>query len=167
MLPPEGWSFGLRARFVAPPPRLLERRDRGLRVSETQARAAAARRAVARHLRAFGPATVAGVVRWLHLPTPLVREALEQVRADAIRLRTEEGRVLFDLRRAPRPDAGVPAPPRFLPMWDSALLAFDDRSRLLPDEYRAEVVNVQGDVRPTFLVDGRIAGLWRTNGCGV
>lgn len=149
------WSFGLQPRFVAPPPRLLAR---------LAGADAGARRVVVRHLAAFGPATVADVVRWSHLTTPLVRQELELLGARVQRLRAEDGRVLHDLRGAPRPDGDVPAPPRFLPMWDSALLAFDDRTRLLPEEYRREVVNRQGDVRPTFLVDGVVAGLWRANG---
>jgi hypothetical protein len=46
-------------------------------------------------------------------------------------------------------------------MWDSALLAHDDRSRILPDEYRRTVIRKNGDVQQTFLVDGLVAGTWR------
>ena len=58
------------------------------------------------------------------------------------------------------PTPGTPAPPRLLPMWDSTLLAFDDRTRIVSDEDRARVIARNGDVAPTFLVDGRVAGLW-------
>jgi hypothetical protein len=45
-------------------------------------------------------------------------------------------------------------------MWDSVLLGHQDRSRVLPDAYRKAVIARNGDVLPTFLVDGRVAGLW-------
>ncbi|MBD0330384.1 MAG: winged helix DNA-binding domain-containing protein [Thermoleophilia bacterium] len=32
---------------------------------------------------------------------------------------------------------------------------------MLPDEYRATVIRKNGDVLPTFLVDGVVAGTWR------
>ncbi len=45
-------------------------------------------------------------------------------------------------------------------MWDSVLLAHRDRSRVIADEHRPVVVGRNGDVLPSFLVDGRVAGLW-------
>ncbi|WP_434098944.1 DNA glycosylase AlkZ-like family protein [Streptomyces xantholiticus] len=62
---------------------------------------------------------------------------------------------------APRPPKDTPAPPRLLPMWDSILLAYADRSRVIPPAYRKHVTRVNGDVLPTLLVDGRVAGVWR------
>src|SRR5690606_40916501 len=49
-----------------------------------------------------------------------------------------------------------PAPPRLLPMWDSVLLAYADRSRVLPEEYRPLVIRRNGDTLPTVLVDGHV-----------
>ena len=62
---------------------------------------------------------------------------------------------------APLPGAETPAPVRFLPKWDNVLLAFSDRTRVLPEEYRKTVIKMNGDVAQTFLVDGTVAGLWR------
>ena len=45
-------------------------------------------------------------------------------------------------------------------MWDSTLLAHDDRRRILPEAYRKTVILKNGDVQRTFLVDGFVAGLW-------
>lgn len=149
----ETWGFGPRPRIGAAPPELRAR----LASPE-----AGADRLVRRHLAAFGPATVDDLHAWSRLPTPLLRGAIGRLGGELEHLRDEDDRKLLDLRGAPRP-GDVPAPARFLSMWDSALLAFKDRSRLLDPEHYATVVNKQGDHRPTFLVDGRVAGLWRTN----
>jgi hypothetical protein len=77
------------------------------------------------------------------------------------RFRDMQGRKLFDLPRAPLPPARTDAPARFLPMWDSSLLAHQDRSRILADDVRRAVIKTNGDVKPAFLIDGFVAGLWR------
>ena len=41
------------------------------------------------------------------------------------------------------------------------LLAFADRTRILPEQYRKTVIGMNGDVAQTFLVDGFVAGMWR------
>jgi hypothetical protein len=46
-------------------------------------------------------------------------------------------------------------------MWDSVLLAYADRSRIIPPDYRRSVIRQNGDVLPTLLVDGHVAGVWR------
>ena len=116
---------------------------------------------VRRYLGAFGPATRADLADWSGLRVadfmPAL-EALEPLR----RFRDEDGRELLDLPRAPLPPAEAPAPVRFLPKWDNLLLAFADRRRVISDEHRREVVGKNGDVAATFLVDGFVAGIWRT-----
>src|SRR5262249_8841309 len=83
-------------------------------------------------------------------------ERLEPLR----RFRNEDGRELLDVPRAPLPPADTPAPVRFLPKWDNVLLAWADRTRVLPEEYRKTVIGKNGDVAQTFLVDGFVAGTW-------
>ena len=58
------------------------------------------------------------------------------------------------------PTGDVDAPARFLPMWDSLLLAHADRTRLIGEAHRQVVTARNGDTLPTFLVNGRVAGLW-------
>jgi hypothetical protein len=114
---------------------------------------------VRRYLRAFGPATRSDVLQWAGLPARAVDDALGGLRLR--RFHDERGRELVDLPRALLPPADTPAPVRFLPMWDSALLAHADRTRILAEEYRATVIRRNGDIRPAFLVDGFVAGTWR------
>jgi hypothetical protein len=76
--------------------------------------------------------------------------------------RGENGALLYDLARSPRPPADTEAPVRFLPKWDSTLLAYvpADRVRILPEKLRKAVIIKNGDVAQTFLVDGVVAGTW-------
>jgi len=120
---------------------------------------AARRELVRRYLAAFGPATRADIADWSGLRVgdfaPAV-DALEPLR----RFRDENGRELLDLPRAPLPRADTPAPVRFLPKWDSLLLAHADRRRVLPEELRKRVIGKNGDVAQTVLVDGVVAATW-------
>jgi hypothetical protein len=118
---------------------------------------------VRRHLRAFGPAAPDDVAGWIGWRAPPVREAFERLGADLERFEDEEGRALFDLPDAPRPDAETPAPPRLLAAFDSVLLAYaaKRRARILPDEHRDAVYERRNlQIRPSYLVDGLIAGTW-------
>jgi hypothetical protein len=67
----------------------------------------------------------------------------------------------YDVPDAPLPAEDEPAPPRLMAMWDSCLLAYADRSRTVPPDYRSTIVRRNGDVLPTVLVDGYVAGVWR------
>ena len=111
-----------------------------------------------RYLAAFGPATRQDVAQWTGLPVAALEPAFE--RLPLRRFRDEHGRTLLDLPRLPLAPAALEAPPRFLPMWDSSLLAHADRSRILPERYRKTVILQNGDVQQTFLVDGFVAGTW-------
>jgi len=126
----------------------------------TEARAEILRR----YLAAFGPASRRDIGAWSMMHVPELARALELLEP-LRRFREEHGRELLDVPRAPLPDAETPAPVRFLPKWDNVLLAFADRTRVLPEEYRKKVIRMNGDVAQTFLVDGFVAGLWSiTNG---
>jgi hypothetical protein len=124
--------------------------------------AAAAVHVARRYLAAFGPATRADAAQWTGLSVAALEPAFVQL--SLRRFRDERGRELLDVPRGPLPPAATEAPPRFLPMWDSTLLAHADRSRILPEEYRKTVIRKNGDVQPTFLVDGFVAGTWKLEG---
>jgi hypothetical protein len=126
-------------------------------VDPTEARAEMLRR----YLAAFGPASRRDMTAWSIMHAPEIQRALD--RLDLRRFRDEQGRELLDVPRAPLPDPEKPAPVRFLPKWDNVLLAFTDRTRVLPEPYRKRVIGANGDVAQTFLVDGFVAGTWRAD----
>ncbi len=115
---------------------------------------------VRRYLAAFGPATRRDLVQWSMMHVPEIQRALDRLEP-LRRFRDEQGRELLDVPRAPLPDAETPAPVRFLPKWDNVLLAWADRTRILPEQHRKSVIGMNGDVAQTFLVDGYVAGTWR------
>jgi Winged helix DNA-binding domain len=124
------------------------------------AREDGAERLVRSYLAAFGPATQEDLLRFAGVRVGDVRAGLDRLKLR--RFRDERGRVLVDLARAPLPDPGTEAPVRFLPKWDSALLAYapPERTRILPEEFRSTVIRKNGDVLPTVLVDGFVAATW-------
>jgi hypothetical protein len=113
-----------------------------------------------RYLAAFGPSTRRDIGAWSMMHVPEIDAALELLEP-LRRFRDEQGRELLDVPRAPLPAAATPAPVRFLPKWDNVLLAWTDRTRVLPEQYRKTVIKMNGDVAQTFLVDGFVAGIWR------
>jgi Winged helix DNA-binding domain len=117
---------------------------------------------IRRYLAAFGPATRADVSAWSGVPIRDLAPGFESLRLRTFR--DEPGRELIDLPRAPLASGNVPAPPRLLPRWEELLLAHKDRTRVLPDEYRKQVIAVNGDVRQAVLVDGFVAGYWEQDG---
>ena len=120
----------------------------------------ASRQVAAEYLGAYGPATPADLASWSGRPARDFAPALASL--DLVRFRAEDGRTLVDLASSPRPAADTPAPVRFLPVWDGVLLAHVRRERMLTDDHRKLVIAKNGDVAPTFLVDGFVAGTWNT-----
>ena len=81
------------------------------------------------------------------------------------RFRDEAGRELLDVPRAPLPPAATPVPVRFLPTWDATLLVHARRTGILAQEDRERIFHVRNpQSERTFLVDGKVAGVWRYEG---
>ncbi len=113
-----------------------------------------------RYLGAFGPASVADMQKWSDLPA--LRVVVERLRPQLRTFRDERGKELFDLLEAPLPDPATPAPPRFLPEYDNALLSHADRTRIISEDHRkASLTSINGIVPGTILLDGFVGGTWK------
>jgi winged helix DNA-binding protein len=110
---------------------------------------------VRRYLAAFGPATPADVRTWSGLAG--AAEILDRLRPTLRICHDEAGRELFDVPRAPLPSGDTPAPVRFLPEYDNAVLSHADRTRIVAPEIRPWTEVGWGLV----LVDGSTAARWR------
>ncbi|MGW4892904.1 winged helix DNA-binding domain-containing protein [Kitasatospora sp. NPDC004240] len=113
-------------------------------------------RLVLRYLAAYGPATTADIRAWSGLAG--LPAAVKALRDNLITFRDESGRRLLDLPDAPRPHPDTPAPVRFLPAFDNAILGYQNRSRIIDDPHLGLSVAGQRAV----LIDGRVAATWTT-----
>ena len=151
-VPPSGiWGYGGRGVYTAAPgkvrggpPQPEEAFDELVRM----------------YLAAYGPATKQDVGQWAGVPRMKpIAESLGR-----LSLRTfagEDGKVLYDLPRAPLPDPETPAPPRLVPRFDNLVLSHADRSRILGEIPPSRIVTKNGLVHATILVDGFVAGTWQ------
>lgn len=145
------WSFGRRPAFL---PCTVAADDEPAAIAEL----------VRRYLTAFGPATVADMAQFTILKRSALREVVESM-ADVVSVAGPDGAQLLDVNGGgPRPEAEMTTlSPRLLGMWDSVLLAYADRSRVIPDEHRPHVIRRNGDVLPTVVVEGLVRGVWRAS----
>jgi hypothetical protein len=130
-------------------------------IDEAEARIHIARR----YLGAFGPASVDDLVAYVGRGKGGIgvwRDAVAALGDEVVKLPAADGRTLYDLDDAPRPDPDTPAPPRLLARWDSLLLSHGSRhrQRVIADEHRSSVFSRNADVLPTLLLDGAVAGTW-------
>jgi hypothetical protein len=103
-----------------------------------------------RFFAAFSPATSADFTAWSGLGAT---RAIGLIR-DELAVADVDGRPGFRLGET-EPQRGV----RLLPAFDNYLVGYRDREALLESELRPHVY-VGGMIRPTLVIDGRIAGVW-------
>jgi hypothetical protein len=144
------WSFRDRPSYIAA--REQERPDD---------EAASIRRLAYRYLEGFGPASARDLAAFAMISRPRAIEAVLSLGDRLEQFEGPDGSELFDVPGGALPAEDTQAPPRLMAMWDNALLAYVDRSRVIPPQYRQHVTRNNGDVLPTLLVDGYVAGVWR------
>jgi hypothetical protein len=109
------------------------------------------------YLTAFGPASRDDFAAWSGLPAGDVRQAWDHL-DDLVEVHPG----LWTCG----PDPGAPAAPdpvtvRLAPAFDGYLLGYRGRAHAVAPAHRTLVHPGGGIVRPTLLVDGRVAGTWR------
>ena len=144
-LPPAGfWRERRRPQFVVDPRPLPDPDDAATFVLE-------------RYLGAFGPASKRDAAAWAGVAQRDFAAAWE--RLPTVSYRDENAVELLDLPDRPLPPASTRLPVRLLARWDQALLAYDDRERIIPSELGPRKITLSGDQAVT--VDGRVAAIWK------
>lgn len=113
---------------------------------------------IRRYLAAFGPASLADMSAWSGVTN--LKSTVVAMGDELARYQDEAGVVLYDLAGLEIADANMPAPVRFLPGFDNALLGHKDRRRIISEEHRRIIGTPNGMFASTFLVDGFVAGIW-------
>jgi hypothetical protein len=150
------WSFGARPGYVGAPVR-----------ERPGDPAASVQRLVVRYLEGFGPATMQDIAQFSTMYRAPIAEALMTLGESLAQFDGPAGERLYDVPGGLLPAEDTAAPPRLLPMWESTLLAYADRSRVIPPAYRTVIARNNGDLLPTLLVEGLVAGVWRPVADGI
>lgn len=114
-----------------------------------------------RYFRHLGPATLRDCAAFTGYGSKAVQEVL---RKHPLPLKSVscDGADYFHL--GPLRARGDIPPCLFLSGFDQLLLAYRDRSRLLDDKHKPDVVTNTGIVHPTVLLDGRLKAKWKKDG---
>jgi hypothetical protein len=148
-VPPRGvWGAGGQAKYQPLEAWVGRRLEREPSIDEV----------VLRYLGAFGPSSVLDVQNWSGLTR--LKDVLERLRPRLLTFRDEQGKELFDLPDAPRPDPEVPAPVRFLGEYDNVLLGHADRRRIIPEDFPWRAMLADGRFVNNLLVDGSLRATW-------
>ena len=132
----------------------------GRALSEEAAYAELARR----YLGAYGPATPEDMAAWSGLPISRIRAAWRQIADQLMEVAIDSSAAWMLKSRA----AWLDEPPIadqvvcLLPAFDIYLLGYQNRDLTVPRQYAKRVNAGGGMLHPTLLVDGRVAGTWKS-----
>jgi len=116
------------------------------------------RRYIAQH----GPVSKEDIMYWAYLNRQQLDKALADLSGEIVELKLRPSKKPYiDLNR--QVDRTFPPPPQaiVLPKYDSLMLTLRDKSRFMNMRYYKRVFHALGMVRPTVLVDGFVAAIWR------
>jgi len=108
-----------------------------------------------RYLAGHGPAGERDLAKWAAITLGQARAGMKAIKNEVV----DAGQDLIRLERS-----GVSEelpPPKLLGPFDPILHGWQSRDFLIPDERERSVVTTNGVFRPTILVDGQVAGIWR------
>ena len=133
-------------------------RDEWVRKPAKLDRAAALAELALRYFRSHGPATLHDFVWWTGLTMSDARTAIAAI-GPALSRRVMDEREHWFVGEA---DAPAVSAVELLPAFDEHLLGYRERSAVL-DAHRADSICPGGNgvFRPTLVVKGRVAGLWK------
>jgi hypothetical protein len=116
-----------------------------------------------KYLGGYGPATIQDFAYWTGLKMPEAKGILDAVRGRLAEIRVKGLKrplwILADqIDSLEHREQGTPI--SFLPEFDPLIMGHKAKSRVLDPEDHPKVFQRLATVRPTFLVNGRVAGTW-------
>jgi hypothetical protein len=126
-----------------------------------------AARLAAIYFKSHGPATVEDFAWWSGLSLTEARRALEAVKAAFAAVTLGGNTYWLDPARCDERN-GPPGEPtvHFLPAFDEYIIAYRDRSVVIPPGHNAKAVSSNGMFHPTVVVNGQVVGVWAKGGGG-
>ena len=116
------------------------------------------RRYIARH----GPVLREDIMYWAFYNRQEVDKILADLSGEIVELKTAGSKnPMIDLNRNVDRKFPPPPPAIVLPKYDSLMMTLRDKSRFMDMRYYRRVHHALGMVRPTVLVDGFVAAIWR------
>jgi len=117
-----------------------------------------------RYLQAFGPATAADFTWWSGLPRAAALRALAELPDQVVTVAVEElvGEHLLSSYDADALTSLVGSPDgvALLPVWDTYLMGYRDRARMLDPEQADCVIDPAGNATSVVLDGGRVTAVW-------
>ena len=138
----------------------IGREYRGNTLPESEAHAELSRR----YLAAYGPATPVDQAAWSGLSLKETRAAWGQIADELIEIEAAGAPAWMLKMQAAwldEPPADTPTV-RLLPRFDIYLLGYQNRDFAVPRQHAKRVNAGGGILHPTVLVDGRVAGIWKS-----
>lgn len=117
-----------------------------------------------RYLRAYAPAGERDLARWAGLSLGDSRIGLERIAGELVEARVGEG-VVFSLASRKRRAARAPVV-RLLGAYDNYNMGYQSRDFAVAPQNVKQILPGGGIVRPTIVVDGRLAGTWSSKRSG-
>ena len=115
-----------------------------------------------RYVHAYGPAGPDDLAAWSGLTLRDSRAAFRGLAGELMEVSFDGSRAWIPASRSDWLDTPIPHSPtvRLLPAFDTYLLGYRERDLGVPPEYARRVHPGGGIIRPTLMVDGKIAGVW-------
>ena len=138
----------------------IEREHGRNSLSEAEAYAELTRR----YLKAYSPATPKDMAAWSGLPLNKIRVGWQDIGDQIIEVEfggSQAWMLKIQASLLDEPLSRVPIV-RLLPYFDTYLLGYQNRDLSVPSAYAKRVNAGGGMVHPTVLVDGRVAGIWKS-----
>ncbi len=117
-----------------------------------------------RYLGAYGPATPEDMAAWSGLPISRIRAAWRQIADQLMEVEIDNGSAWMLKSHVAWLDEPLFTDQvvRLLPAFDIYLLGYQKRDLVVPDQFAKRVNAGGGMLHPTLLVNGRVAGTWKS-----